>query len=145
MVALAGRRVLAAEILQGRRVSIRVEASTLMFFDPETRELCCAPDRTRSRPWKSAGSTPPGRRAAAQALDRPCHGRPPGELDRRDHHLPSEAGLGRAYAGRTITVHVSHDVLAVELDDETLTIRRTTNQSRPPARATVRLMSFASA
>jgi hypothetical protein len=46
IVSLAGRQMLAAEILQGRRVSIRVEATILMFFDPDTRELL----RTRPNP-----------------------------------------------------------------------------------------------
>ena len=48
--------------------------------------------------------------------------------------------LGRIHAGRTITVHVSEHTLAIELDDETRTIRRTTNRpvvvvkaNRPPA------------
>jgi hypothetical protein len=34
---LAGRWALAAEILSGRRVTIRIEDTTLMFFDPDTR------------------------------------------------------------------------------------------------------------
>jgi len=38
-VHLANRYVLAAEILGGRRVSVRIEETTPMFFDPETREL----------------------------------------------------------------------------------------------------------
>ena len=36
--------------------------------------------------------------------------------------------LGRIHAGRTVRVHVSEHTLAVELDDETRTIRRTTNR-----------------
>ena len=52
--------------------------------------------------------------------------------------------LGRLHAGRTVTVHVSEHTLAIELDGETRTIRRTTSRpvvvvkgSRPPrARAT---------
>jgi hypothetical protein len=52
--------------------------------------------------------------------------------------------LGRIHAGRVLTVHVSEHTLAVELDDETRTVRRTTsrpvvviNGSRPHrARAT---------
>jgi hypothetical protein len=31
--------VLAAEILRGRLVTIRIEAATLLFCDPQTREL----------------------------------------------------------------------------------------------------------
>jgi hypothetical protein len=45
-VRLAGRYVSAGEILAGRRVSVRIEEATLMFFDPKTRELL----RTRPSP-----------------------------------------------------------------------------------------------
>jgi hypothetical protein len=37
--------------------------------------------------------------------------------------------LGRIHAGRIVSVHVSEHTLAIELDDETRTLRRTT--SRP--------------
>jgi hypothetical protein len=47
--------------------------------------------------------------------------------------------LGRIHAGRTVSVHVSEQTLAIELDDETRTIRRTTRRpvvvvkaNRPP-------------
>jgi hypothetical protein len=40
-----------------------------------------------------------------------------------------QVALGRVHAGRTVRVHVSEHTLAIELDDETRTIRRTT--SRP--------------
>jgi predicted small lipoprotein YifL len=65
-VHLANRYILAAEILGGRRVSIRIEQDTLMFFDPATRELL----RTRPSPltWDQAhklrGARPAGRRRA---------------------------------------------------------------------------------
>ena len=36
--------------------------------------------------------------------------------------------LGRVHAGRTVRVHVSEHTLAIELDDETRTIRRTTTR-----------------
>ena len=36
--------------------------------------------------------------------------------------------LGRVHAGRTVTVHVAEHTLAIELDDETRTIRRTNNR-----------------
>lgn len=45
-VSLAGRIVPAAEILNGRRVTVRIEEHILMFFDPDTRELL----RTRPNP-----------------------------------------------------------------------------------------------
>ena len=50
---LAGHQVLAAEILGGRPVLIRIEPATLMFLDPETRELL----RTRSNPLTRAESS----------------------------------------------------------------------------------------
>jgi hypothetical protein len=46
LVSLGQHRLLAAEILSGRRVSIRIETATLMFFDP-TPASYCAPDPTR--------------------------------------------------------------------------------------------------
>lgn len=46
LVCLAGRQLLAAEILGGRRGGTRIEANTLMFYDLETRELL----RTRTNP-----------------------------------------------------------------------------------------------
>src|SRR5262249_21666946 len=51
-VNLAGRYVSAGKILAGRRVSVRIEAATLMLFDPRTRELL----RTRPSPlsWEQA-------------------------------------------------------------------------------------------
>lgn len=39
LVSLAGRYLLAAEILGGRRVIVRIEENTLMFLDPDTRQL----------------------------------------------------------------------------------------------------------
>ena len=59
---LAGCYVLASEILGSRRVAIRTEETTLMFFDPESRELL----RTRPNPltWDQArmlrGARPAG-------------------------------------------------------------------------------------
>jgi hypothetical protein len=46
LVSLGNRQLLAAEVLGGRRVWIRIEPATLMFFDPEPRELV----RTRANP-----------------------------------------------------------------------------------------------
>jgi hypothetical protein len=39
IVSLGNRQLLVAEILGGRWVSIRIEDTTLMFFDPDIREL----------------------------------------------------------------------------------------------------------
>jgi hypothetical protein len=61
-VSLGGRSCIAAEILGGTMVSIRIEQNTLMFFDPATRVLL----RTRPSPltWDQArllrGARPAG-------------------------------------------------------------------------------------
>ena len=46
LVSLGGHRLLAAEILAGRQVGIRIEATLLLFYDLHTRELL----RTRANP-----------------------------------------------------------------------------------------------
>ncbi|MFZ0875237.1 MAG: IS481 family transposase, partial [Pseudonocardiaceae bacterium] len=46
LISLGNHQLLAAEILGGRRVTIRIDDTTLMFFDPDTRELL----RTRPNP-----------------------------------------------------------------------------------------------
>lgn len=128
IVSLASCQVLAAEILQGRRVSIRVEPTIPMLFDPQTRELL----RTRPHPL------------SAEQIGR-LHGARPAEPTPRPSTevtvrwrvsatgvitvCGQKGALGRARARQTITVDVSHDTLAVALDDETKTIAGTT--SRP--------------
>jgi hypothetical protein len=124
---LAGRQVLAAEILRGRQVSIRIEPTTLLFFDPHTRELLrvrpnpLTPEQAlRLRGARPAGppprpSTEPvtvQRRVACNGVIRVC---------RQTH------AHGRLHAGRIVSVHVSAHTLAIELDDDTRTVRRTTS------------------
>src|SRR3712207_4190942 len=46
LVSLGGHRLLAAEILAGRQVGIRIEATLLLFYDLDSRELL----RTRTNP-----------------------------------------------------------------------------------------------
>jgi hypothetical protein len=112
-----------------RRVAIRVEASILMFFDPDSSEL----PRTRPNPFTQAqvgglhGTRPAG------PAPRPSTG--PVTVKRRVSATGvitvcgQKVSLGRAAAGQTITVHVSHDTLAVEVDDrEVRTIPRTTTR-----------------
>jgi hypothetical protein len=48
----ASRHIPAAEIIGGRRVSVRIEENTLTFFDPETRELL--PTRPNPLTWDQA-------------------------------------------------------------------------------------------
>jgi transposase InsO family protein len=129
-VSLAGRQVLAAEILGGRRVGIRIDASTLMFYDPATGELL----RTRPNPL------------TAQEVERLRGQRPSGPVPRpsqepvRVQRRASNTGivmvvgqkiaLGRIHAHQTVTIHVAEDTLTMDLPDGgTRTVRRTTTQA----------------
>lgn len=79
LVSLGNRQVLAAEILGGRRVSIRIEDVTLMFFDPDSRELL----RTRPNPLTPEqartlrGARPAGRHPARGLSRSPSSAAPP--------------------------------------------------------------------
>jgi transposase InsO family protein len=149
LVGLGGRQVLAAEILGGRPVIVRIEPATLMFLDPQTRELLrvrpnpLTPEQTlRLQGARPAGPPPRPRtepvtvqrRVSATGVITVCRQR---------------VALGRVHAGRIVSVHVSEHTLAIELDGETRTVRRTTNRpvvvvkgSRPyRARATATELS----
>jgi transposase InsO family protein len=130
LVGLAGKQVLAAEILGGRPVIVRIEPQTLMFLDPDTRELLrvrpnpLTPEQARRLQGARPAGPPPRprsepvtvqRRVSATGVITVCW---------------QKVALGRVYAGRTVTIHVAEHTLAIELDDETRTVRRTT--SRPP-------------
>ena len=130
MVSLAGLQVLAAEILGGRPVIVRIEPATLMFLDPDTRELL----RTRPNPLthdqalrlqgaRPAGPPPRPRREPVTVQRRVSA---TGVITVCGQHI----SLGRVHAGHTVRVYVAEHTLAIELDDETRTIRRTT--TRPP-------------
>jgi len=128
-VALGGQVVLAAEILGGRQVGIRIEGPTLLFFDLDTRELLrtrpnpIPPDKTRHlRGVRPAGppprpSTEPvtvQRRASNTGIITVCG---------------QQVALGRVHRCQTVTIHVSETTLAIELDDgETRVVSRTTTQ-----------------
>src|SRR5262245_25985619 len=129
-VHLANRYVLAAEILGGRRVGIRIEGNTLMFFDPQTRELL----RTRPSPltWDQAcrlwGASPAG--------PPPRPSTEPVTVQRRASNTGvimvagQKIALGRIHAGRVVTVHVAEHTITLDLGgDDCRTIRRTTNQA----------------
>jgi hypothetical protein len=130
LVGLAGKQILAAEILRGQRVAIRVEAQTLLFFDPTTRELL----RVRPNPLTQAEIR--GLQGARPAGPPPRPRSEPVTVQRRISATGritvcwQQVSLGRVHAGRIVRVHVSEHTLAIELDDETRTIRRTT--TRPP-------------
>ena len=104
-----------------------------MFLDPQTRELLRVRPNplTHEQALRLQGARPAGppprprtepvtvqRRVSATGVITVC----------RQH-----VTLGRIHAGRTVSVHVSEHTLAIELDDETRTVRRTT--SRPARRA----------
>jgi transposase InsO family protein len=127
LVCLGPHRLLAAEILGGQLVSIRIDANTLMFFDPATRVLL----RIRSNPLTSDQVS---RLRGAHPAGPPP--RPPSEPIRVQRRASAtgvivvcgqKVALGRTCAGQTVTVHVSDTTLAIELDDaETRVVRRTT-------------------
>ena len=119
--------MLAAEILGGRPVIVRIEPQTLMFLDPDTRELLRVRPNplTHKQALRLQGARPAGppprprtepvtvqRRVSATGVITVC----------RQH-----ISLGRIHAGRTVRVHVSEHTLAIELDDETRT------SAAPPA------------
>jgi transposase InsO family protein len=126
IVSLAGRQVLAAEILRGRRVTIRIEAATLLFFDPDTRELL------RARPNPLTPEQAVRLQGARPAGPPPRPRSEPITVQRRVSATGTicvcrqQIALGRSYARRIVTVHVCEHTLAIELDDETRTVRRTT-------------------
>jgi transposase InsO family protein len=128
-VSLASRYVLAAEILGGRRVTIRIEQHTLMFFDPATRELL----RTRPNPltWEQTRRL----RGARPAGPPPRPSAEPIAVQRRASNtgvimvVGQKIALGRGHAGQTVTILVSDTTLTVEFaDGDTRVIRRTTTQ-----------------
>ena len=126
-VHLANRYVLAAEILGGRRVGVRIEENTLMFFDPATRELL----RTRPSPltWDQAcrlwGASPAGPppRPSAEPITAQRRASNTGVIMVAGQKI----ALGRIHAGQVVTVHVAEHTITIELGgDDTRTIRRTT-------------------
>ena len=128
-VSLGGRYFIAAEILGGMLVSIRIEENTLMFFDPDTRVLL----RTRPSPltWDQARRL----RGARPAGPPPRPSAEPVTIQRRASNTGvimvagQKIALGRIHAGRTVTVHVAEDTMTIDLGgDDTRTIRRTTTQ-----------------
>jgi transposase InsO family protein len=126
IVSLAGHQILAAEILRGRRVAIRVEPTTLMFYDPAARELL----RTRPNPLTPAEIA--GLQGARPAGPPPRPRTEPVTVQRRVSAVGvitvcrQPVRLGRIHAGRMVSVHVSEHTLAIELGQDTRTVRRTT-------------------
>ncbi|WP_455711833.1 IS481 family transposase [Streptomyces avermitilis] len=127
LVGLGGHQVLAAEILGGRQVGIRIDEETLSFFDPSSRELL----RVRANPLTSEEVR--RLRGLRPAGPPPRPGIEPVRVQRRISAVGTimvcqqVVSLGRPYAGQTVTVHVSDTTLTVELDGQVRVIRRTTD------------------
>ncbi len=128
-VCLGGRLILAAEILAGRSVSIRIEAHLLMFFDPVSRELL----RTRPNPLTAQDLTHV--RGVRKAGPPPRPSLEPVRAQRRASNTGvimiagQKIALGRANRHRTVTVLVAADTITVDYSDgDTRTFRRTTDQ-----------------
>jgi transposase InsO family protein len=126
-VVLGGQVLVAADILGGRRVGIRIEADTLMFYDLDTRELL----RVRPNPLnhdkiiRLRGNWPAG--------PPPRPATEPIRVQRRASNTGvimvcgQKVALGRIHQHQTVTIHVSDTTLAIELDDgETRVVGRTT-------------------
>ncbi|EFE68899.1 integrase [Streptomyces viridosporus ATCC 14672] len=127
LVGLAGRQVLAAEILGGRRVGIRIDDETLSFFDPSSRELLrvrpnpLSPDQVRRLRGLRPAGPPPRPRVEPVRVQRRVSAVGTVMVCRQ------VVCLGRPYAGRTVTVHVSDTTISVDLDGQVRVIRRTTD------------------
>jgi transposase InsO family protein len=129
LVSLAGRQLPAAEILGGRRVGIRIEPATLMFYDLTTRELL----RTRKNPLTPQQVK--GLRGVRPAGPPPRPSAEPVRVQRRASNtgvimvVGQKIALGRSCKHQTVTVLVSETTLTVELGDgDARVIRRTTTQ-----------------
>ena len=124
---LGGQVLVGAAILAGRQVGIRVEPSTLLLFDLQTRTLL----RTRPNPLPAEKIL--RLRGARPARPPPRPAQEPVRVQRLADHTGvvsvcgQRVGLGRAYARRTLTILVSDTTLAIELGDgDSHVVRRTT-------------------
>lgn len=128
-VGLAGRVVLAAEILGGRRVTIRIDDTSLVFLDPETRELL----RTRPSPFSYDQAT--RLQGARSAGPPPRPSLEPVRVQRRASNsgvimvVGQKVALGRIHAHTTVTVYVTETTLTIEAGDDIRTVARTTTQT----------------
>jgi transposase InsO family protein len=128
LVSLASRRVLAAEILAGRRVTLRLDGPTMQVLDPDSRELL----RTRPNPLTTAQAI--RLHGARPAGPPPQPTRAPIRVQRRvaSNGVIMVAGqtiaLGRTHGGQVVTVQATDTTLTIDLSDDTRTIRRTTTQ-----------------
>jgi transposase InsO family protein len=124
-VSLGQHVVLAAEILGGRRIGVRIDAQTLTFFDLTTRELL----RTRPNPLTPKETVRlHGIRPVGPPPQSPTG---PVRVQRRASNtgvvmvVGQKVALGRVHAGKTVTIAVADTELTVECDDGPRTFRRT--------------------
>jgi hypothetical protein len=125
-VSLLGRPVLAAEILAGQRVTVRIDDTTLTYFDAETRQLL----RTRPSPFTYHQAR--RLRGARPAGPPPRPSIEPIRVQRRASNsgiimvAGQEVALGRIH----VTVYVADTTLTIETgDNDTRTVARTTTQT----------------
>ncbi|MFE9203215.1 hypothetical protein [Micromonospora sp. NPDC007230] len=120
--------VLAAEILGGQRVGIRIDDKTLSFFELTTRHLL----RTRPNPLTPAEVA--RLRGARPAGPPPQPAAGPEQVQRRASNsgvvmvVGQKVALGRVHAGKSVTIHVTDTELAIACDDGTRLVRRTTDR-----------------
>jgi transposase InsO family protein len=128
-ISLGGRQLLAAEVLAGRLLGIRIEQATLAYFDPVTRELL----RTRPNPltWDQAQRL----RGARRAGPPPVPATSPVTVQRRASNsgvimvAGQKIALGRIHARQLVSVRVSPATITIEIGaDDIRTVRRTTDQ-----------------
>jgi transposase InsO family protein len=127
-VGLGRHTVLAAEILGGRRVGIRIDGQTLAFFDLDTRELL----RTRPNPPSPAEAA--RLRGTRPAGPPPQPSTAPVQVQRRASATGvimvagQKIALGRIHAGKTVTIAATDTHLDIACDDDVRTVRRTTDR-----------------
>jgi hypothetical protein len=125
-VSLGQHIVLAAEILGGRRVGIRIDEHTLAFFDLDTRQLL------RTRPNPLTGNEALRLHGARPAGPPPQPCADPIRVQRRASNTGvvmvagQTVALGRVHAGKTVAIAVSDTELAIACDEGIRTVRRTT-------------------
>ena len=144
IVSLDGRQILAADIRGGRSVTIRNDAQTLTFFDPATRQLL------RARPNPLSWDQVRRLRGARPAGPPSRPSTEPVTVQRRASAADvifvarQKIALGRAQAGRTVTVHVAEHTLTVETEGGPRTVTRPIRNLKPTGPGPARPATFPS-